>query len=140
MNAWAARDNHPNGGLALFGLKPRLLKSGIFAPDEYDQSQFFLNNNDPIGEGITFENSPVEVELIRKDSICDLLSSIDAEIRRECEKELVEKDRMIELLINHTQIDCSYCPRSVNCEAVCCLSKEEMKPFFEERAKDDSAK
>jgi hypothetical protein len=66
MKVWIARDSDGDGEIYVYEDKPKLSASGRFfvgsSPGEYC---FEIPKKDPIGEGITFENSPQEIELVR---------------------------------------------------------------------------
>ncbi|MEE9356455.1 MAG: hypothetical protein V3U75_12770 [Methylococcaceae bacterium] len=65
MKVWIARAK--NGALSVFpGMKPK--KFGDYWEGRKQTYNFMVveNDNDPIGEGVTFENSPQEIELTKK--------------------------------------------------------------------------
>ena len=67
MKVWVARDK--NKRLCIFSKKPKLASGRrFFMCSSPGDECFAINHDDPLGEGVTFENSPQQVELIKKAS------------------------------------------------------------------------
>jgi hypothetical protein len=65
MKVWIARDK--DGELYAYENKPQLSNSGTCFIYSIPASDFFeIPKKDPIGKGVTFENSPQKIELVKR--------------------------------------------------------------------------
>jgi hypothetical protein len=65
MKVWIARDS--DGDLYVYEYKPKLSTNRrFFTCRDINDDCFEVAKDDPIGEGITFENSPQEIELVKR--------------------------------------------------------------------------
>jgi hypothetical protein len=64
MKVWVARDR--DGEMFIYNSRPQLRTDKLFFVRQSPGDEYIkLPQNDPIGEGITFGNSPQEIELGR---------------------------------------------------------------------------
>lgn len=64
MKVWIARDKDKT--LAIYSGRPGLSpKKEFFITGNSEDEAFLVPKADPLGEGVTFENSPQEIELVR---------------------------------------------------------------------------